>query len=429
MRYNLALGLGLVLVGACAQPGVRRDERVVFFPTVGYQSSSRAEWVLPIHGWIYEQSVWTRNLDDLIDAVSNEAAIAPEQRKRIEQRLRPFVAKNQQGRHVPVMLGNAVVTLGPADQSGHFSDEVRVPADSIYVNRLMRASNQERSGVRKLLVRESRSATAGPFSVEYRAICRSSDDSREFAGRVYLLPATGLSVVSDVDDTIRIADANNTGKMLKNTFAEPLQVVAGMPDVYAKWQREQGAAFHYLSAEPAQLEPTLAEFLDGNGFPPGSISLRTVDMSSNVLRSVLNLFDAPPKFKNEELAWLMQTLPGRRYVLVGDSGQSDPEVYGSIARRFPQQVLMVFIRSLNCCTDRASPRYTSAFAGVPESKWMLFSDASELRRWAPPREDSGVREFRRPPLPRALWVWQPDADPASRYETSSTHQQLASSWP
>jgi phosphatidate phosphatase APP1 len=39
--------------------------------------------------------------------------------------------------------------------------------------------------------------------------------------------------------------------------------------------------------------------------------------------------------------------PGMQFVLIGDSGEKDPEIYAEIVRRHPQAVRMIYIRNVN----------------------------------------------------------------------------------
>jgi phosphatidate phosphatase APP1 len=69
-------------------------------------------------------------------------------------------------------------------------------------------------------------------------------------------------------------------------------------------------------------------------------------------------------------------------VLVGDSGEKDPEVYGQIAREHPAQILRIYIRDVT--GDRADDaRYRGAFRGIPAEKWQLFRDPVEVRDFRP----------------------------------------------
>jgi phosphatidate phosphatase APP1 len=58
------------------------------------------------------------------------------------------------------------------------------------------------------------------------------------------------------------------------------------------------------------------------------------------------LLESPEKFKLKVIGDLFQRYPQRRFVLVGDSGERDPEVYGRLTREFPAQVVHIFIRDV-----------------------------------------------------------------------------------
>ena len=69
-------------------------------------------------------------------------------------------------------------------------------------------------------------------------------------------------------------------------------------------------------------------------------------------------------------------------MLVGDSGELDPEVYGKIYREFPTQVVAIHIRDVTQ-EARDAPRYKLAFADVPADRWTLFTDANTLPQTLP----------------------------------------------
>ena len=74
---------------------------------------------------------------------------------------------------------------------------------------------------------------------------------------------------------------------------------------------------------------------------------------------------------------ILQRFPLRKFVLVGDSGEYDPEIYGSLARRFPDQVASILIRRVP--GQRIAPfRWQRAFRKLPQSQWQLFDHAEEI---------------------------------------------------
>jgi phosphatidate phosphatase APP1 len=199
-------------------------------------------------------------------------------------------------------------------------------------------------------------------------------DGRVFAGRVLLLAAEGLSVVSDIDDTIKVTNVRNRKETLENTFLRAFQAVPGMAETY-RLLADRKAAFHYVSASPWQLYPPLADFVRDAGFPAGTFHLKPLRFG---VSSVLDLIGPQQAFKTGQIESLFRALPRRRFVLIGDSAEQDPEIYGNLARKHGEQVRAIWIRNVTHETaDNA--RCQAAFQGLPQGRWLLFREAAELR--------------------------------------------------
>lgn len=193
----------------------------------------------------------------------------------------------------------------------------------------------------------------------------SVGNSTPTTGDVHIVQPQGLSVVSDIDDTIKRTDATSKREMLANTFLRPFEVVDGMSQLYQAWQT-QGCDFHYVSSSPWQLYEPLAELCDLSNFPAGSMHLRYFRVRDEMLKRFR------PIRRNAKvgiIVRIMEALPNRRFVLVGDSGEKDPEIYRFLAKRFPSNVAAVLIRNL-----KASPLDEKR-----REKLMVISDAIEVR--------------------------------------------------
>jgi phosphatidate phosphatase APP1 len=199
-------------------------------------------------------------------------------------------------------------------------------------------------------------------------------DQREFAGHVQLISEVGVSVVSDIDDTIKVSHVAHRRLLLRNTFLRDFQAVDGMAELYRDWA-EGGAVFHYVSSSPWQLYGCLSRLLIDEGFPKGSFHLRSVRFRDP---SVLRLFVARRRDKRRVIRSIIRSFPRRQFVLVGDSGERDPEVYGSLGREFPGQIQRILIRHVR---GRAwtQDRCERAFRGLPLTKVVVFQDANDVR--------------------------------------------------
>lgn len=203
--------------------------------------------------------------------------------------------------------------------------------------------------------------------------------ARRFAGRAQWIGDEGLSVVCDIDDTIKHTQVRQRRQMLLNTFAREFVDVPGM----AAWtagvaSSAPGAAFHYVSGSPLQLLPPLRAFLRDHGFADGSMHLRSFSLRPTALLDE----EATSRHKHAEIAQLLADHPRRRFVLVGDSGERDPEVYGQVAREQPSRIAAVLIRDVTAEPADAE-RYQLAFSGVAAERWRLFTDPLALpMRWS-----------------------------------------------
>ena len=155
------------------------------------------------------------------------------------------------------------------------------------------------------------------------------------------------AVVSDVDDTVLVSQVLSKVRLALRTFVPgvaDMDATPGMAPLYQKLARlgPERPGFFYLSGSPVNLHRKLAAFLELNGFPRGSLILKKLGVRSVLPRRVaswipdalLNPADALAgsfEFKVTQLHGLMTELPDLRFILIGDSGEDDPEIYQRFA--------------------------------------------------------------------------------------------------
>ena len=366
MRFGalavLALSASLLLLAPLTadeasgpESPISNDEQVILFPTCA--RTETGYWKFSIHGWIFELeegSSWRAGLSGLLSGIAVDDELLeknPAFEKNFRQRLRYFLADNERGKVIPIDIAGRTVIAEPSGANGHFIARVSLALDTM-------------------------DAKACEF-LEFTARTPPGDE-RGFEGVVQLVPEKGVSVISDIDDTVKVTCVLERREMIRNTFYRPFEAVAGMAEAYRKWQAK-GAVFHYLSASPWQLYPALSAFLQREKFPRGSFSLRNFRLKD---RSLFDFLGGSMEYKLGVIDELMKGFPARRFILVGDSGEKDPEIYGRVARRNPEQVLKVFIRRV-AGSDLSEARLEKAFKGVPASRWVVFDDPSDLEKFKP----------------------------------------------
>lgn len=174
-------------------------------------------------------------------------------------------------------------------------------------------------------------------------VIRWDNGVRPISSRVFLADNNGVSVITDIDDTIKYTDVCSRRKMLRRTFAEPFVPIEGMAEVYQQWAA-RGAMFHYVSSSPWQIYDSLHEFLHASEFPVGSMHLKWFRLRDELIKKWLII---RRKSKFGVINNMVKRMPQRHFVLVGDSGEKDPEMYAKIASKYPKQVVRICIRQID----------------------------------------------------------------------------------
>jgi phosphatidate phosphatase APP1 len=188
--------------------------------------------------------------------------------------------------------------------------------------------------------------------------------------------SAGLSVISDIDDTVKETNVANRRELLANTFVRDFRAVPGIVDVYRDWQA-RGTAFHYVSASPWQLAECLDRFLADVGLPSGSLHLKLFRLKDS---TPLGRLPSRKRSKRRTIERIMDEFPGRRFLLVGDSGERDPEVYAAVAKRRADQVAGIAIRQVEgkAPRDKVRSRLDRLARRLPPGLIHVFESAADL---------------------------------------------------
>jgi phosphatidate phosphatase APP1 len=153
-----------------------------------------------------------------------------------------------------------------------------------------------------------------------------------------------FGVVSDIDDTVMITHLPRPLLAAWNTLVlrESARVaVRGMAELYqGLLEQHPGAPVVYLSTGAWNVAPTLTRFLARNGFPEGPLLLTDWGPTNT------GWVRSGRQHKEHTLRRLAQDLPNVRWLLIGDDGQHDPEIYEGFAAEHPHRVAGIAIRRL-----------------------------------------------------------------------------------
>jgi phosphatidate phosphatase APP1 len=301
------------------------DVEVTIYPTYGFLDG--AEWVIPLRGWVHQNR---RLPDHLINEVSqaiihcSDAEIG-----NFSARFDAFSDDSRSKQTVTIQFDadGEQHTFQSSDLNGLIEKTVKLPADTAQA---LAARQNSRDGWLS-------------FSVV--------SEGHRGKGKVNLVGSRGLSVVSDIDDTIKVTEVpGDKDNMLKNTFCRPFMALTDMVERYGGLR---DATFHYVSGGPWQLYDPLSEFIARAGFPVGTFHLNyfpknflAADTRSLLIDSICGSLSRTYDHKVEQITRLMERFPEREFILVGDSGELDVEVYRRIRDLFGARVREVWIRDV-----------------------------------------------------------------------------------
>jgi phosphatidate phosphatase APP1 len=310
----------------------RRDKEVIVYPTYGYRKEGDGgPWVVRLRVWVSK----ARKLpvpDAAVAAFTSEMGTLNEDEiARLRERIASFVADDDSREVVRVTFdedpeGRTYDLPGVTDANGLLMTELELPDAS------------------------ARAILAAQGSANGWLDFTAAVDKFEGKGRARLVEPEGISVISDIDDTIKITEVP-AGKriILRNTFLGDYKPTKHMPELYREFG--DGVMFHYVSGSPWQLYKLLGEFVKGS-FPEGAFHMKNVRKNLFDPESWHDSFEfakgseATLGQKVEQIGRILKSFPRRKFILFGDSGEKDPEVFRKIKREFGEQVSKIYIRDV-----------------------------------------------------------------------------------
>jgi len=313
----------------------------------GWMAASQGDhWIVPIRGRVNKPNDTTVR-KGLFATLLQEAyglRESPATADNFDERIRWFMVIGESGLRLMTRIGEHPMAIDASDSNGYLDATTTIP--------------------------QRASASSQTFALH--ATLEEKDD-RFFQGAVVAPTAGAVMIVTDIDDTIKVSHVTNTAMLLDYTFYRDYEAVPGMAALYRR-RSDAGAAFHYVSSSPWQPYVPIRDFMLGAGFPLGAMHLKRVHVTDGTF---LDLFKSGTETKPARIETLLERFPGHHFVLVGDSGEQDPEVYASLLHQHPQQVVGVYIRNVTG-ESPSDPRFQRAFAGIERTRWGLFLRPADL---------------------------------------------------
>jgi phosphatidate phosphatase APP1 len=159
-----------------------------------------------------------------------------------------------------------------------------------------------------------------------------------------LVPRTdaGFGIISDIDDTIVQTGATSIVSMVRSVLRNAASRLPfeGVADLYRAMHAERNPVF-YVSSSPWNLYDLLHDFMDLNKIPHGPMFLQDWGIDEDIL-----LTRAHETHKMEQIDAVLDFYPDLPFLLIGDSGQHDPEIYLRVIQSRPGRVRVAIIRDV-----------------------------------------------------------------------------------
>jgi len=196
-------------------------------------------------------------------------------------------------------------------------------------------------------------------------------------------PSVDFGVLSDVDDTVMVTALPRPLLAAWNTFVldeHARMAVPGMAVLYERLANAYaGAPVFYLSTGAWNVAPTLTRFLSRHLYPAGPLLLTNWGPTTD------RWFRSGRDHKRATLTRLANEFPHVRWLLIGDDGQHDTEIYGEFAAAHPDNVAAVAIRHLSPTQSVLAGNILAtvgdaAPAGLAGKPWLIAPDGAGLWR-------------------------------------------------
>ncbi|KAG0698237.1 hypothetical protein DFH29DRAFT_109438 [Suillus ampliporus] len=323
-----------------------------------------------------------------------DSVLLHKQHKNLEARLRPFWSSALSARTVQINIF-AVSTAPDSSHSkrdalehgplltehvstgpdGAFASTFKIPWHKIHRHPLALHKPFDGSDIEhELLI----AATLLPEPAPTPAYFFPADVPRHIS---LIVPITSspIRVITDIDDTIKLSNITSGARaVFRNVFVKDLEDTR-IPEMgtWYKSMWERGVRFHYVSNSPFELLPVIKEFLKISDLPQGSICLKSYNG-----RSFFNaLLSDPATRKRANVLEVLDGFPNSKFILIGDTGEQDLELYASIAMDRPKQILAVFVRDVH---DTGLVDATGSLAS-------LMTARSPVKKTSLPMQPSVVR--------------------------------------
>lgn len=222
------------------------------------------------------------------------------------------------------------------------------------------------------------------FKISLNETLVEGQEKVEAITEVLITDKADYGIISDVDDTLLVSNITNP---LKNAYllitrsSEGRRPFEGTVDFYQQLNCGRGDVhnpFFFVSSAEWNFYEYFKSFMDFHEVPKGILQLREL---KDHWTDFLNTDFKNHQHKTEKIDRILRFYPDSAFVLIGDNGQQDINIYKEIVSRFPNRIKAVYIRMVNPKRKaRIEEKFTEAvFEGIPT---LQFEHSAEAEKHA-----------------------------------------------
>ncbi|MBL3658493.1 App1 family protein [Fulvivirga sediminis] len=177
-----------------------------------------------------------------------------------------------------------------------------------------------------------------------------------------------FGVISDVDDTIIQSFATNPVKKLYTLLtqnSESRTPFEGVEELYHLLVNKNKNPLFFVSGSSFNLYDLLIKFCKHHNIPKAPFLLRNLGLENDKWFK-----QNTDKYKKSYVEEIFQMYPELEFILIGDSGQKDPEIYTSLCEKYPNQVKAIYIRHVR---DEARLKEISAMGQKVSADFLVMN--------------------------------------------------------
>ena len=157
-----------------------------------------------------------------------------------------------------------------------------------------------------------------------------------------------FGIISDLDDTLIHTGATNPLRQVRTTLLNsphtrlPFEGVAAFYRALQRGPDNRGVnPIFYVSSSPWNFYDLFETFMEAHDVPAGPIFLKDFGFTKDKFFK-----SGHQEHKLSRIRLLLETYPELPFVLIGDSGQQDPETYRQVALEAPERIRAIYIRDV-----------------------------------------------------------------------------------